>query len=238
VIVEPGRIYEGEILGVLGPNATGKTTWMGMLQGGIEPTEGSLLVEPGSQSYKPQYIETDFNSTVEDYLEEKAGKQALSGFARNALLKPLNIERLMERRVRDLSGGELQKLMISTCLLNEADMYLLDEPSAFIDVEDRLAVATAINRLVKIQGKAGIVIDHDLIMVDRVSDRIIVFEGNPGTQGYALPPMKKREAFNRFLHSLEVTVRRDKHSGRPRINKPNSRLDRQQKEIGEYYYEQ
>ncbi len=237
VTVEPGEIYDGEVLGILGANAIGKTTLMGILSGQIEPDSGGFMVKAENISYKPQYIQTDYQGTVEEFILEGVGEKALSGFAKNALLEPLNIIKLFERKVCDLSGGELQKLNISACLLKEADIYLLDEPSAFIDVEDRLTVASSINRFIKLQGKAGIVVDHDMIIVDLVSDRIIVFEGIPGSRGHALHPMGKRKAFNTFLRSLDVTIRRDKHSGRPRINKPDSRLDRKQKEIGEFYFE-
>jgi ATP-binding cassette subfamily E protein 1 len=237
VTVEPGAIYDGEVLGVLGANAIGKTTLMGILSGYVEPDSGGFMVKAESISYKPQYIQVDFQDTVDEFILDVVGEKALSGFAKNALLEPLNMVKLFERKVSDLSGGELQKLNISTCLLKDADVYILDEPSAFIDVEDRLTVASSINRFIKLQGRAGVVVDHDMIIVNMVSDRIIVFEGIPGSWGHALHPMGKRRAFNTFLRSLDVTIRRDKHSGRPRINKPDSRLDRRQKDIGEFYFE-
>ncbi|NIM44336.1 MAG: ribosome biogenesis/translation initiation ATPase RLI [Nitrososphaeria archaeon] len=233
---DPGKIYMSEVLGILGPNATGKTTLIKMLSRELDPDSGDLIVEVEGLSYKPQYIQTDFEGTVQQYLREKAGHQALSGQAVNLLIEPLNMKKLLERSVLDLSGGELQKLQISSCLLREADVYLLDEPSAFIDVEDRLTLASAINRFIKFQDKTAVVVDHDLILIDLVADRIIVFDGEPGIRGHALSPTNKREAFNIFLRSIAVTVRRDPRNGRPRINKPESRLDREQRSREEYYY--
>ncbi|MFQ5710967.1 MAG: ribosome biogenesis/translation initiation ATPase RLI [Candidatus Geothermarchaeales archaeon] len=233
---EPGEIYKGEVLGILGANATGKTTLVRMLSREVKPDSGELMVEVEGLSHKPQYIQTDFEGTVEQFLLDRVGPKALSGQAQSLLIKPLNMTKLFERKVSDLSGGELQKLQIMACLLDEADVYLLDEPSAFIDVEDRLTIASAINRFIKSQDKTGIVVDHDLILVDLVADRITVFDGEPGVKGYASPPMGKRDAFNRFLKSVGVTVRRDPRNGRPRINKPDSRLDRGQRSRGEYFY--
>ncbi len=234
--VEDGEIYNGEVIGIVGPNSIGKTTFFRILVGELKPDNGEIIVGPSRIAYKPQYITPDYEGTVQDFLLEKAGSRALSGQAVDGLLKPLNLYKLLERRVKDLSGGELQKLYVSATLLMEADMYLLDEPSAFIDVEDRLTLANAINRFIKLNGKPAAIIDHDLIVIDAVSDRVIVFKGRPSVEGYALKPLNKVDAMNIFLREIGITLRRDRHSGRPRINKLDSRLDRYQKEIGEYYF--
>jgi|Deesub1362A_J573_1020465.scaffolds.fasta_scaffold00012_66 ATP-binding cassette subfamily E protein 1 len=236
VYIEEGEIRQGEVVGILGPNAIGKTTFFRMLVGEIPIDDGEILIKPEKLAYKPQYLSTDYDGTVQDFLIEKAGSKALSEFSVDALLKPLNIYNLLERRVKNLSGGELQKVFVAATLLMDADLYLLDEPSAFIDVEDRIEVALAINRFIKLNKKPAAVIDHDLIVIDAISDRIIVFDGEPAVNGHASPPMHKRDGMNRFLSDVDITLRRDRHSGRPRINKPNSRLDREQKEKKEYYY--
>jgi ATP-binding cassette subfamily E protein 1 len=234
--VEEGELIMGEVIGIVGPNAIGKTTFFRMLVNEIDIDEGEIIVGPEKIAYKPQYITPDYDGTVERFLIDAAGAKAISEFSKNSLLKPLNIHNLLERRIKDLSGGELQKVYIAATLLKDADMYLLDEPSAFIDVEDRLELADAINRFIKLNGKPAAVIDHDIIVIDAVSDRMIVFHGIPSKKGYATKPLDKRRAMNKFLKDIGITLRRDKHSGRPRINKPRSRLDREQKEIGEYYY--
>lgn len=234
--IKDGEIMQGEVLGILGPNAIGKTTFIRILVGELEPDQGEMLVAPEKMAYKPQYLSNDYDGTVEDFLIENAGNNAISRWAINSLLKPLNIYNLLDREVRNLSGGELQKVHIAATLIKDADIYLLDEPSAFIDVEDRLEVASAINRFIKLNKKPAAVIDHDLILIDAVSDRLMVFEGEPGIKGIGGEPQDKRTGMNRFLSQVNITLRRDKHSGRPRINKPGSRLDREQREKGEYYY--
>ena len=123
-------------------------------------------------------------------------------------------------------------------MAQEADVYALDEPSAFIDVEDRFVIARAIGRLVKMKGKAAVVIDHDLQVIDLISDRLMVFDGVPGVEGRATQPLPKEEGMNTFLRQVGLTYRRDVNTGRPRVNKPGSKLDREQKARGAYYYVQ
>jgi ATP-binding cassette, sub-family E, member 1 len=143
---------------------------------------------------------------------------------------------LYEKKVKNLSGGELQKVAVTACLLREADIYALDEPSAFLDIEDRIALAKFLHRFVRARGKTAIVIDHDMQLIDLLADSLILFQGNPGIQGAAGEPVKKEEGMNRFLESLSITYRRDETTGRPRLNKEGGRLDKLQKEAGQFYY--
>jgi ATP-binding cassette subfamily E protein 1 len=87
------------------------------------------------------------------------------------------------------------------------------------------------------EGKeAGVlVIDHDIYLIDMLAERLLVFDGEPGVSGLARGPFAMKKGMNHFLRELDVTFRRDK-SGRPRINKPGSYLDREQHTLGEYYY--
>jgi ATP-binding cassette, sub-family E, member 1 len=130
----------------------------------------------------------------------------------------------------------LQKVAIVTTMAQEADVYALDEPSAFLDVEDRFVVAKALSRLVRARSKSAMVIDHDIQVIDLVSDRLMVFTGEPGARGFGSGPLGKEKGMNLFLGQLGLTYRRDVNTGRPRVNKPESKLDREQKERGEYYY--
>ena len=134
-----------------------------------------------------------------------------------------------------LSGGELQRVAIAACLARDADLYILDEPSAHLDVEQRVRVTRLIRRHAEGREAGIMVIDHDIYLVDMASERILVFEGEPGIHGTAVGPFGMREGMNRFLGNLGITFRRDQ-TGRPRINKPGSYLDREQKANGEYYY--
>ena len=232
---EGGELYVGEVVGIVGPNGIGKTTFVKMLAGVEKPTEGevdwSLTV-----SYKPQYIKTDYEGTVYELLSKIDSNKLMSSFYKSELLNPLGIPDLYDKKVNELSGGELQRVAITACLIREADLYLLDEPSAHLDSEQRLAVSKAIRSLMAKNEKTALIVEHDVMMVDYLSDRLIVFEGEPGKYGKALPPMGMREGMNLFLASIGITFRRDPDTGRPRANKEGSVKDREQKERGEYYY--
>ncbi len=80
------------------------------------------------------------------------------------------------------------------------------------------------------------VVDHDIYMIDMLSDRLLVFEGQPMVRGEVHGPFNMREGMNRFLKNIGITFRRDEETKRPRVNKLDSRLDRTQKAEGEYYY--
>ena len=140
--------------------------------------------------------------------------------------------------MKNLSGGELQKVAVTSCLLQKVDLYALDEPSAFLDVEDRIAVGKFLQKFVRSFGKSAIIIDHDLQLMDLVSDSMVIFEGTSGIEGKATKPMPKQTAMNQFLRSLDITFRRDEKSHRPRVNKDGSRLDKTQKNSLNYYYKQ
>ncbi|MDD4138361.1 MAG: ribosome biogenesis/translation initiation ATPase RLI, partial [Methanoregula sp.] len=228
-----GTIRAGEVLGVVGANGMGKSTFAKLLAGDETPTTGTLDTTLRI-SYKPQYIKADTSDSVEMYLRRCTTKFDTSLY-QHEIIESLTLTPILQSPVDTLSGGELQRVAIAACLSRDADLYILDEPSAHLDVEQRVRVTRMIKR--HAEGKeAGImVIDHDIYVIDMISERILVFEGEPGVRGTASGPFMMRDGMNRFLHELDVTFRRDQ-SGRPRINKPDSFLDREQKSIGEFYY--
>lgn len=235
--VEEGMINKGEVIGVLGPNGIGKTTFIRMLLGLEKPDEGEVyLPDMESLSYKPQYISIAYDGTVEELLRKVAGEDFETDYYKTEILIPLGLEKLLDRRVDKLSGGETQKVVIASCLSKKSQLYLLDEPSAFLDVEERLAVARIIRRKVESLGAAAIVVEHDVSVQDFIADKLMPFTGKPGKYGCAFRPLNLRDGMNIFLKNLGVTFRRDPSTGRPRVNKEGSRMDRYQKEIGEYYY--
>jgi len=229
-----GSLTKGSILGVVGANALGKTTFIRMVAGEEKPDSGSVHID-AKVAYKPQYLSSDLEGTVSEFFFS-LGTRFEDPVLQDALVTPMRMVKLMARRLKDLSGGELQKVAIIATMTRDAEVYALDEPSAFLDVEDRFVISRAISRLVKSRGKAAIVIDHDLQVVDTVSDRLMVFSGVPGVTGRATSPLAKEEGMNLFLKEVGLTYRRDVNSGRPRVNKPGSKLDREQKEAGKYYY--
>ncbi len=235
VAVEPGRVRKGEVLGIMGANALGKTTMMKMIAGNVEPDTGSIK-QNVKIAYKPQYLQGDIPAEVVTVLERANGASIEGSAEEEQILEPLKIKKLYNKQVRSLSGGELQKVAVASCLLQKVDLYALDEPSAFLDVEDRIAVAKFLQKFVRSFGKSAIVIDHDLQLMDLISDSMVIFEGESGVAGHATSPMPKAAAMNRFLKSLEISFRRDERSLRPRVNKAGSRLDKSQKSSGDFYY--
>ncbi|HDI12777.1 MAG: ribosome biogenesis/translation initiation ATPase RLI [Hadesarchaea archaeon] len=231
--VTPGTLHVGEIVGVVGPNAIGKTTFVRMLAGELKPTSGKLETKL-IISYKPQYPKTEFDGTVEEWLRSVLGE--FDPAFEPEVLQPLGVMPLFERNLTELSGGELQRVAIAACIGRSADLYLLDEPSAYLDVEQRLQMARVIRKVIEKRDAAALVVDHDVLSVDFISDRLLVFTGEPSRSGTTHGPMEMRDGMNLFLREVGVTFRRDPQTGRPRANKPGSALDREQQERGEYFY--
>ncbi|MBP37047.1 MAG: ribosome biogenesis/translation initiation ATPase RLI [Candidatus Pelagibacter sp.] len=235
VTIEPGQVRKGEVLGIIGANALGKTTMMKMIAGAEKPDSGSINKKV-KIAYKPQYLSGDTDVDVISLLN-KANEGIIEGSQEEEqIVDPLKIKKLYNKSIRNLSGGELQKVSIVTCLLQKVDLYALDEPSAFLDVEDRIAVAKFLQKFARSYGKSAIVIDHDLLLLDLVSDSMVIFQGTPSVTGSASSPLSKVDAMNQFLKSLDITFRRDEKSRRPRVNKENSRLDKTQKASSNFYY--
>jgi len=235
VKISAGAIRKGEVIGITGANALGKTTFMKIIAGIEKTTEGT--VETHSKiSYKPQYISQDYDGDVKSLLYYVYQNAIEGSLVEEQIIIPMGIKKLYDKNVKNLSGGELQKIAITSTLIQNAEIYALDEPSAFLDIEERIALAKFIQRFVRAQNKSAIIIDHDMQLIDIVADSLIIFEGSPSIEGYASAPMSKINGMNEFLKNLSITFRRDDSTGRPRVNKDLSRLDKMQKESGEYYY--
>jgi ATP-binding cassette subfamily E protein 1 len=234
--VAPGNLKLAEVVGVVGANALGKTTFLKMLAG-VEKPDSGRISSLSKISYKPQYLSPPKGfQYVKELLDHVYGKDVTSTPEFNEIIVPLRVDKLFEKEISKLSGGELQKVAVVAALLQDADIYALDEPSAFIDAEDRVELAKIIQRYIRLKNRTAIVVDHDVQLIDIISDRMIIFSGEPSVSGFAGKPSNKEEGMNSFLKTLQITYRRDLSTGRPRINKPGSKLDRQQKEEGRYYY--
>ncbi len=226
---DEGKITKKAMIGVLGENGIGKTTFMKLLAGELEPDEGEINEEI-KIAYKPQYIEIEKDMLVALFLKEAIKKYS------NQLIKPFGIDSLKERMLSELSGGELQRVMITHTLSKDADVFLFDEPSAYLDVEQRLMVAKTISTIMEIIGKSCVVVDHDLLFLDAISSYLMVFQGKPAKFGKIKGPLEMEEGMGLFLKDLGITFRRDKDSKRPRANKEGSQLDTSQKSKGIYFY--
>ncbi len=225
VNIKPGDIKKGEIIGIIGRNGLGKSTFIKSLaENGIE---GIFI------SYKPQLIPKSEELVMSELMQFPNYED---NFYKIYVLEPLNIKPLLEKEISSLSGGELQRFSIAKCLLQDADLYLLDEPTAFLDIEDRLKIAKMLKNFTMLKEKSAFIIDHDLVFMDYLSDKLQVFLGEPSVQGIANTPISMRDGMNLFLKELNITFRRDDANKRPRVNKLNSVKDSEQKRIGEYYY--
>ena len=223
--VEKGEICKNEILGILGQNSIGKTTFMEILASRLKPDKGEVLGKV-KISYKPQYLHPDFSGLVEEIVPKtKEFKEQIA--------YPFKLETLYKKKVKDLSGGELQTLAISLCLSKEADLYLLDEPSAFLDVENRLQLVKILKRIIENKESSAVIVDHDLHLISQISNRIMLFSGKPEKFGKA-EIVKTYEGLNNFLKNLNITFRRDPETGRFRANKLFSQLDIEQKKRKEF----
>ena len=231
---EDGKVHQSEVVGVVGPNGTGKSTMIKILAGEHEYDAG-WVTEDASISYKPQHIDIDMECDVQTWLDAEVGTKWRSGEYSVNVIRALGVDELLKKEVCNLSGGESQAVAIAICLGRDADLYLLDEPSAHLDANARMQAAKAIRRTMESNEKAAFVIDHDVYFIDIVSDSLLVFEGEGGKNGTAEGPFKLREGMNRFLSGVDVTFRRDHDSKRPRINKQASRKDREQRAKGDFY---
>ena len=256
--VESGSFRDSECIALVGENGTGKTTFMKMLAGltkeqrgaevamglaqandahkggGVAPSLGSLGVSYKKQGLNPKLRR--FKGTVRELLEKEINAALADHHFRVLVVKPLKVDAIMDLSVASLSGGEMQKVSIVLCLGKSAMVYLIDEPSAALDCEQRIIAAKVMKRwVVHHLGRTLFLVEHDFVMAAAMADRVIVYEGTPGVECTARAPVSVADGFNGFLKALNLTFRRDPTNFRPRVNKSGSRIDKQQKANGEYY---
>lgn len=250
--VEAGRFGSSEVIVLLGENGMGKTTFIGLISGRIKqdclackdncecdkPDEKGIYrtLNGLKVSLKPQKIRPKFKGTVKHLFMSQIKTAYLDESFQNDVIRPFNIEYLLDRPVENLSGGELQRIAIIVCLGRPADLYLIDEPSAYLDCEQRIAMCKIIKKFIYNNKKTGFVVEHDLIVATYLADKVIVFSGKPGIESKASPPQELEIGMNYFLKELDITFRRDPENLRPRVNKIDSAKDREQKSKGKYFF--
>ncbi|XP_071377659.1 ATP-binding cassette sub-family E member 1 [Centroberyx affinis] len=230
-----GEFTDSEIMVMLGENGTGKTTFIRMLAGRLKPDEGGE-VPILNVSYKPQKISPKFKGSVRALLHNKIRDAYTHPQFVTDVMKPMQMDSIIDQDVQNLSGGELQRVALTLCLGKPADVYLIDEPSAYLDSEQRLVAARVIKRFILHAKKTAFVVEHDFIMATYLADRVIVFDGIPSKSTAANTPQTLLAGMNKFLSRLEITFRRDPKNFRPRINKMNSVKDTEQKKSGNYFF--
>ena len=211
----------GIVLGLIGKNGIGKTTTLKILSGEVKPNLGKYEKSPDWS----QIIQHFRGSSLQDYFQKMSEKnlkiihkpqyvdkipRAISGKVKDLLEKTdereiikdlkldLELEKIWTRSLDVLSGGELQRVAIAAVLSREADVYLFDEPSSYLDVKQRLQVARAI-RTLKEKQKIIIIAEHDLAIIDYLSDQICIFYGEPGVYGVISHVHGVRTGINIYL---------------------------------------
>ncbi|KAL8667410.1 MAG: hypothetical protein Q9202_000626 [Teloschistes flavicans] len=233
--VEAGTFTDSEIVVMMGENGTGKTTFCRMLAGAEKP-DGNAKIPQMHISMKPQKITPKFQGTVRQLFFKKIKASFMNPQFQTDVYKPLKLDDFIDQEVQNLSGGELQRVAIVLALGMPADIYLIDEPSAYLDSEQRIIAARVIKRFIMHAKKTAFIVEHDFIMATYLADRVIVFDGQPSIDARANTPESLLSGCNKFLKNLDVTFRRDPNSFRPRINKFNSQLDQEQKLNGNYFF--
>lgn len=189
--IENGEFTDSEIIVLLGENGTGKTTFVRMLAGLQKSDEQEKLEEEGydyeasqagvpdlNVSYKPQKIAPKFNGLTRELIHKRIREAYVHPQFQSDVMKPLNVEALFDNEVQKLSGGELQRLAITLALGKPADVYLIDEPSAYLDSEQRINCAKVIKRFIMHSKKTAFVVEHDFIMATYLADRVVVYHGS------------------------------------------------------------
>ena len=236
--VEGGSFSGSEIIVMLGENGTGKTTFIKMLAGitTADSDEDQSALPRMNVSYKPQTIAPKFDGSVSDLLHKKIRDAMIHPQFMSDVLKPMQLDRLMDQEVKYLSGGELQRVALVIALGTPADLYLIDEPSAYLDSEQRITAAKVIKRYIMHAKKTAFIVEHDFIMATYLADRVVVYTGTPSVDCTATAPQQLLSGMNQFLKQLNVTFRRDPENFRPRINKLDSVKDVEQKASGAYFF--
>ncbi|KAJ4417098.1 Fe-S cluster-binding ribosome biosynthesis protein [Gnomoniopsis sp. IMI 355080] len=233
--IEEGSFTDSEILVMMGENGTGKTTFCRLLAGALKPDNNKKVPEM-KISMKPQTITPKFEGTVRQLFFKKIRASFLSPQFQTDVVKPLKLDDFIDQEVKNLSGGELQRVAIVLALGMPADIYVIDEPSAYLDSEQRIIASRVIKRFIMHAKKTAFIVEHDFIMATYLADRVIVFDGKPGIDSHANQPESLLTGCNKFLKNLDVTFRRDPVNYRPRINKANSQLDQEQKLGGNFFF--
>ena len=241
LIIEAGTfpLYSSITL-ILGENGTGKTTYIKYIADVLN----------AQVSYKPQYIDISIYKEkdntypiVEHLLYNNIKNAYMDSLFKSDVIKPMQIEKIKDRKINELSGGELQRLAIVLCLGKNADIYLIDEPSACLDIEQRVNVTRIIKRFVAHNNKSCFVVEHDMMMAISLAKdldcQVIVMEkelcNNKRICKATKPVSFTNGGINKFLKSLDITFRTQQSNNRMRINKNNSVKDKEQKMTGQYY---
>jgi len=193
------HIHCGELTALIGANGAGKTTLLRALLGQIE-YKGSVrhLSSDGRPAadlrtgYVPQQLEFDHSSpvTVTDFLAGSLSRRAVflgvSKKTKDKVMKALartHCEKLADRPLGALSGGELQRVLLALALVPQPDLLILDEPVSGVDQNGLESFYQTVDELKRKNHMAILLVSHDLDVVERYADRVVLMQGTVIKQG-------------------------------------------------------
>jgi ATP-binding cassette subfamily E protein 1 len=226
---------ETNMIVIMGKNGTGKSTYLKYL---ADTLQLNISFKQQINNY------ADSKLTVQELLYNNIKDAMVSNLFTSDVINLLGINKIISKKIKKLSGGELQRLSIALCLGKPADVYLLDEPSASLDVEYRFTTTKVIKRFMMHNKKIGIIVEHDILMAISLAkeqfSKVLVFSEikQEGLKRYCETSklLDFDTGINKFLKSINTTFRTDKVNNRPKINKFESVMDREQKMNENYYF--
>jgi iron complex transport system ATP-binding protein len=227
-------IVPGEVIGIVGPNGCGKTTLLKHLNRNLDPSVGRVLLD-GSDinemrktdiarhvAVVPQSNEINFSFTVRDivtmgrmpFLERFQGESSDDIRKIDDAMRKTNIEEFADRFINTMSGGERQRVIIARALAQTPEIILLDEPTLHLDISNQFDVLDIVRKLSDEDGLTVVIVSHDLPMVVRYCDRIVMLKDHKiyamGKPEEVLTPENMKEIFNvdALFEKDEVTGQR------------------------------
>lgn len=214
------KIREGEVLGILGPNGCGKTTLLRNLNKNISPKSGCVLLNDMDMrdiakkdvakeiAVVPQTNEIHFSFTVRDIVS--MGRMPFQGMMGvesaedkaiiDSAMEQTGVMKFAERHINTMSGGERQRVIIARAIAQTPKIILMDEPTLHLDISMQFDALNLVYKLSRERGLTVVIVSHDLGMVARYCDRIVMLHDHKihalGTPQEVLTPENMRTVFN------------------------------------------
>ena len=213
-------IVDGEVIGILGPNGCGKTTLLKNLNKNLEPTGGCVMLDGESMAdlskkeiarevaVVPQTNEIRFAFTVRDIVA--MGRMPFQGMMGapsgederivDEAIRKTGLSKHMDRHINTMSGGERQRVIIARAIAQTPKYLLMDEPTLHLDISMQFDALNLVHKLSRETGLTVVIVSHDLGMVARYCDRIVMIHDHKvhcvGTPEEVLTPENMRTVFN------------------------------------------
>jgi iron complex transport system ATP-binding protein len=241
------HVDAGEILGIVGPNGSGKSSLLKILSGLLPVGEGDVLLGGLSLQKRSQadiarlvavvpqdYVQVFPFTVVETVLMGRfphrtvrwwsmgIGDETANDLAcAHQAMVDTDVVSLADRLVSDLSGGERQRVMIARALAQEPKILLLDEPTAFLDINHQIEVCSLITRLRAERRLTVVLVSHDLNVASQYCDRVLMLKEG-GLCRIGSPEETIRPDVLRMVYGCDVVVDAHPQTGRPRVTMPMS----------------